>query len=135
MTQSKTKTIQKPDDAGIECPIYKTLKIVGKKWTLLILRELQCRKPSRMRYNELQRSLNWISPTILSSRLKEMEKNGLINRKIHPNDVPVKVEYSLTEKGKDLYKVIMSMKEWGIRWMVADKAKMMLCDKCGSLEQ
>ena len=100
-----------------ECPVFRTLSTIGKKWTLLILRDLYCSQKS-LRFNELKRSLKEITPTILSKRLKEMEKDGLIDRKILASEIPVKVEYSLTEKGKGLQKIIQDLKEWGSKWEI-----------------
>ena len=95
-----------------ECPVEETANLLGKKWVILILRELLAGK---RRFNELLRSLKGISPGVLSNRLNEMEKIGIINRKVHA-EVPLRVEYSLTEKGQDLKDAIVCLAEWWMKW-------------------
>lgn len=96
------------DDKGC---VMKALKIIGSKWTILILREL-CEGTKR--FGELQRALTGISPKTLSVRLDELEKNGVISKKVFA-EVPLRVEYSLTPKGQSLREIIGKMKEWGER--------------------
>lgn len=95
-------------DDGI-CPVERTLKFIGSKWTILIIRDLL---QGTKRFGELRKSLNGISPKTLSERLKTLETKGIITRKIYP-EVPPRVEYSLTKRGKSLGSIIMDMKEWG----------------------
>ncbi len=76
------------------CPIKKTLSILGGKWTLLILRDLF---NETKRFGQLQKSLKGISPKTLSSRLQELEKEGIIAKKVYP-EVPPRVEYSLAPR-------------------------------------
>jgi len=95
-----------------ECPVEETAKLLGKKWVILILRELLAGK---RRFNELLRSLDGISPGVLSGRLNEMEKMEIINRAAYA-EVPLRVEYSLTEKGGDLKDAVVSMAQWWMRW-------------------
>jgi len=104
------------------CPVYRTFRIMGKKWTLQILQEFFVNKGVR-RFNEIQGSLYWITPKVLSKRLKEMETEGLIQRKVFSDNIPVRVEYSLTEKGMGLDEVIKKAKDWGMKWeVVGEKA-------------
>jgi DNA-binding HxlR family transcriptional regulator len=91
------------------CGVAKTLKIIGSKWTLLILRDLF---DGAKRFGELQNSLSGISPRTLSLRLDQLEKDGIIKKKIFA-EVPLHVEYSLTSKGKSLEEIIAKMREWG----------------------
>jgi len=112
-----------------ECPVYRTLNIVGKKWTLLILRNLSCNNKST-RFNELRRSLKEITSTTLSKRLREMEKDGLIKRSIITSEMPVKVEYSLTDKGRDLQKIVGDLKVWGLKWGFENRHEIMSCEIC-----
>ena len=86
-----------------------TIKIIGSKWTTLLLREL-C--DGTKRFGELERALSGISPRTLSLRLQQLEKKGIVTKKVFPQ-VPLKVEYSLTEKGKSLRSIIESMHQWG----------------------
>lgn len=89
--------------------VQKTLKIIGSKWTVLILREL-C--DGTKRFGELEKSLPGISSKTLSLRLKQLQKNAILKKHIFPV-IPPKVEYSLTEKGKSLKAIITSMHTWG----------------------
>ena len=86
-----------------------TLKVIGSKWTVLILRDL-CEGTKR--FGQLQKSLQGISPKTLSQRLKQLEKNGIVKRKIF-TEIPLHVEYSLTPRGESLRAIITKMSEWG----------------------
>lgn len=98
----------------IKCPAEKTIVLIGNKWTLLIIRELII-ADGPLRYNELAKSLQKISSRTLSAKLKNMVSYGIIEKKII-DDSPIRVEYSLTEKGRELYKVTQPMAEWSERW-------------------
>lgn len=87
-----------------------TLSLINGKWKLLIIYYLS--NNNAVRYNELQRMIGKITYRILSSNLKEMESDGLIHREEYPQ-IPPKVEYSLTEKGKTLWPIIQEMCQWG----------------------
>lgn len=87
-----------------------TLSLINGKWKLLIIYYLSKHGP--VRYNELQRMIGKITYKSLSSTLKEMENDGLIDRKEYPQ-IPPKVEYSLTEKGRTLWPMIQAMCQWG----------------------
>jgi DNA-binding HxlR family transcriptional regulator len=87
-----------------------TLSIINGKWKLLIIFYLSTN--GTVRYNELQRMIGKITYRTLSSTLKEMENDGLIHRQEYPQ-IPPKVEYSLTEKGKTLWPIIQKMCQWG----------------------
>lgn len=92
-----------------KCPVEKTLKIIGSKWTILIIRDLL---EDTKRFGELRKSLQGVSPKTLSGRLRSLEEEDIITRKIYP-EVPPRVEYSLTKRGRGLAAIIKSMKEWG----------------------
>lgn len=92
-----------------DCGVEKTIKIVGAKWTILILHDL-CEKTKR--FGELQQSLKGISPKTLSLRLYQLEKNNIITKKIF-KEIPLHVEYSLTPKGQSLGQIIDAMQKWG----------------------
>ena len=100
----------------IDCTIFKTLDIVGKKWSLLILLELYRGEAKDKRFNELKRGLKGITPKILSLRLSELEDQGLIEKNIDNTKVPIKCEYSLTESGEDFIYIIQEIKNWGLKW-------------------
>lgn len=91
------------------CGVARTLKIIGSKWTMMILHNLF---DGKNRFGELQRSMVSISPKTLSQRLQELEKDSIITRKVYA-EIPLHVEYSLTEKGKSLRKIFKDMADWG----------------------
>ena len=90
------------------CPIDTTFRLVGKKFTILIIREM-------MRDNQFLDSIEGINPKILSARLKEMEKSGLIRRKICSTESPVRIGYFLTEKGSALKSILNQMATFSMR--------------------
>jgi DNA-binding HxlR family transcriptional regulator len=91
------------------CPVEITLMMIGDKWKVLIIRELL---PGTKRFNEIHHSIDGVSQKVLTQKLREMESDGLLERKVYA-EVPPKVEYSLTEPGKSLGPVLDSLKEWG----------------------
>jgi DNA-binding HxlR family transcriptional regulator len=96
---------------GQFCPVAKASDIIGERWTVLILRELFL---GTRRYNEFLRGLSRISPTLLSKRLKTLEKRGLIVRKCPPGQKSH--EYYLTACGRELEPLIEQLAVWGMRW-------------------
>src|SRR5436853_6233146 len=106
-----TTTTHQSDEAI--CPVARTAEIISGKWTLLIIRDLAS---GVKRFNQLERSLHGISPKTLSERLRSLEEEGILMRQTFA-EVPPRVEYSLTEKGRDLVDVIESMRSYGKRWL------------------
>ena len=100
----------------MECPINHTFKLVGKKFTMLIIRNMIHR--NHKRFNQFL-AIEEINAKILSARLKEMEKDGLIERKVYP-DTPVRVEYSITEKGRALEPILDQMSAFSMRYCAKD---------------
>ena len=96
---------------GQFCPVAKATDIIGEGWTVLILRELLL---GTTRYNDFQRGLSRISPTLLSKRLKTLEEKGLVIRKRPPGNRHH--EYHLTACGRELEPVIEHLAVWGMRW-------------------
>lgn len=96
----------------IECSIERAPGIIGSKWSFLILRELFC---GTKRFGELERAVQGISPKSLSDTLRRLEADDIIVRTVYPT-VPLRVEYTLTEKGQDFYKIIKEMKLWDAKW-------------------
>ena len=92
-----------------KCPIETTLKMLGCKWKVLIIRELL---NGTRRFGELKKAVNGITQKVLTSKLREMEELGLLERKIYPQ-IPPKVEYTLTDIGYSLRPVLDSLKGWG----------------------
>jgi len=95
-----------------DCPVEYTASLIANKWKIIILRDLLT---GTKRYNELTRSVVGISAKVLTENLRELEKDGIINRKVYP-EVPPRVEYSLTKKGEDLKDVIETMKVFGLKY-------------------
>lgn len=99
------------------CPVETTLMLIGDKWKVLILRDLM---PGTKRFGELKRSIGSISQKVLTAQLQDMEKKGLVNRKVYA-EVPPRVEYSLTELGKSLQPILDAMRIWGENYKKQDK--------------
>ena len=95
------------------CPVTATAEILAGKWTILLIRDLA---DGRCRFCELERSLEGISPRTLSLRLRVLEEQGILERKTFP-EVPPRVEYSLTEKGRALVPIIEDMRSYGRSWL------------------
>lgn len=91
------------------CPVETTLMLIGDKWKVLILRDLL---PGTKRFSELKKSIGTVSQKVLTAQLRDMERNGLVNRKVYP-EVPPRVEYSLTELGRSLKPILDAMWDWG----------------------
>ncbi|WP_337982286.1 winged helix-turn-helix transcriptional regulator [Lysinibacillus sp. C5.1] len=96
---------------GEACPIAKTLDVIGTKWTFLIIRDLLIE--GTMRFSDLLKSMDGISPKTLSLRLKTLENHGILIKKVFP-EVPPRVEYTLTDKGKQLEGVFIELKRFGL---------------------
>jgi DNA-binding HxlR family transcriptional regulator len=95
-------------------------KIVGDKWTLLIIRDLA---GGCMRFGALQKSVTGISPRTLSDRLSSLEGVGLITREAFA-EIPPRVEYRLTDKGRGLIPVLEAIREYGETWLVGDEQRL-----------
>ena len=95
------------------CPIDTTFKLVGKKFTILIIREMM---QDKTRFNQFLESIEGINPKILSARLKEMERSGLIKRKVYSAETPVRIGYFLTEKGGALRSILDQMAIFSMRY-------------------
>jgi DNA-binding HxlR family transcriptional regulator len=95
------------------CPVCRTAEVISGKWTLLIIRDLAA---SPLRFCEIERSLEGISPRTLSLRLRALEQQQIVERCTYP-EVPPRVEYALTDKGKALVPLIEDMRAYGSRWL------------------
>jgi DNA-binding HxlR family transcriptional regulator len=94
-------------------------EIISGKWTLLLIRDLA---EGSCRFCELERSLEGISPRTLSLRLRALEDEGIVERRTYP-EVPPRVEYALTEKGRELVPLIEDMRAYGRRWLVKGRRR------------
>ena len=91
------------------CPVEITMELIGNKWKILILRELM---EGTKRFGELKKSIGAITQKVLTQNLRAMEDDGLLERKVFA-EVPPKVEYTLTDTGYSLKRVLNSMFMWG----------------------
>jgi DNA-binding HxlR family transcriptional regulator len=97
---------------GQRCPIARALDVIGEKWSLLILRDLNRKGP--LRFQELERGLPGVAPNTLSARLKLLEAQDVIATRLYAHHPP-RHEYFLTEKGKALGPVLKALFAWGER--------------------
>jgi DNA-binding HxlR family transcriptional regulator len=97
----------------LTCAVETTIKVIGGRWKVLILRELFS---GVKRFGELQRSISGVTQKMLTQQLREMEEDGLIQRVVYAQ-VPPKVEYSLTPTGESLEPVLTAMHDWAIEYM------------------
>jgi DNA-binding HxlR family transcriptional regulator len=96
-----------------DCPVARTLDLIGERWTILILRDLFLQGPRR--FQDFQESLRGVAPNTLSARLKSLERRGIISRKLYSQHPP-RLEYRLTERGKTLGPVVKALRDWGRRY-------------------
>ena len=102
-----------PTAYGQDCPIARTLDVIGEKWSLLILRDLFRRGP--LRFQELEESLSGVAPNTLSARLKGLEQAGVVATRLYETHPP-RFEYFLTEKGRALGPILKALHGWGERY-------------------
>ncbi len=100
------------------CPVCATADLICGKWTILVIRDLAA---GRSRFCELERSLAGISPRTLSLRLRALEEHGVVERQTYP-EVPPRVEYALTRKGRALLPLVEDMRRYGREWLDAGPA-------------
>ncbi len=98
---------------GAGCGLKRVLELIGGKWKILILCAMNAHE-GPMRYGELRRAIAGITNTMLAQSLKELEADGLVLRKQY-DEIPVRVEYTLTEKSGSLLPILLELKEWGER--------------------
>ncbi len=102
-----------------DCPVEGTLDIIGGKWKGVILFLLM---DETLRFSAIQRKLTKVTQRTLTNQLRELESDGLINRKVFAQ-VPPKVEYSLTDQGRTLGPILIAMRDWGQQHII-DKQTM-----------
>jgi DNA-binding HxlR family transcriptional regulator len=101
---------------GQYCPIAKATEVVGERWTNLVIRELAAGSHT---FNDLRKGLPLMSPSLLSSRLKALERSGVVLRTARDNHV----DYLLTEAGEELAHIIWQLGTWGHRWVRSDLSR------------
>jgi len=101
-----------PDTYELDCPVARTLDIIGERWSVLILRDLLLH--GARKFQDFENSLSGISPNTLSARLKRLEEGGIIERRFY-EEHPPRAEYVLTAKGRELGPVMKALRAWGER--------------------
>ncbi len=102
----------------VKCEVADIWHVLGKTWSLVILRNLSTNET--IRFNELKRLVSGISSTVLSDRLSELEKQGLVTRKMY-EEIPVRVEYSITKQARELEKILEELGQWADKWKPKQK--------------
>jgi DNA-binding HxlR family transcriptional regulator len=97
-----------------DCPVAHALDLIGERWTILLLRDLVLHGPRR--FQDFQESLAGAAPNTISSRLKDLESNGLVERRVY-SEHPPRLEYQLTEAGKSLAPLLKALRDWGRKHM------------------
>jgi DNA-binding HxlR family transcriptional regulator len=95
------------------CPIETTFRIIGKRWTVLIIREML---RGKKQFNRFMENIEGISPKVLTERLRELEHLGIVRRKI-VSEYPIKIEYSLTDLGKGFEPVLLSAASFSMKYL------------------
>ena len=93
-----------------QCPVATAVGIIGNKWKLLILRNLLT---SPQRFTDLLNGIENISKKVLTENLRALEDDGIIDRKVFPDEIPLKVEYALSEMGETLRPIFDVLTDWG----------------------
>ncbi|NLA99699.1 MAG: helix-turn-helix transcriptional regulator [Methanomicrobiales archaeon] len=105
-----------------ECTVNQTVQYLGKKWMLLIILELYKGEGYTRRFTEVKDRLPGITSKVLSARLKELEAEGLVERRVDTGTVPIRSEYTLTASGLEIVGVIKEIKRWALRWKIENRA-------------
>jgi len=109
MAKAQQKKGKGNDRKTVSCPVETTIAAIGGRWKVLVIHHLL---EGRRRFGELQRLLGAISARTLTRQLRELQASGVIDRHVH-QQVPPKVEYSLTDLGRELEPVLYAMHAWG----------------------
>jgi len=107
------------------------VKYIARKWTLLILLELYKGEGHRRRFSELKSCLVGITPKVLSARLKELEREGLVENRFEGSSFPMRSEYSLTKSGLEIVEIVKEMKRWALKWKITNiECSCQDCSEC-----
>jgi DNA-binding HxlR family transcriptional regulator len=110
-----TKGVLRPDVHFSQCPIKASMGVLGRKWATLLLRDIGFRKIDR--FNHLLESIPGLTPRVLSMRLKELERDGIIQR---TEDHDLIVRWTLTEKGEDTLPILTRLMAFGSKWYASE---------------
>ena len=111
--EENSECLIRPQIRIINCPIRTTLGVLGKKWTMLIIRDIGFLKINR--FNRILESIPGLTPRVLSMRLRELEKDGIIRCTQIKREQAI-VLWSLTEKGKDILPILLMLTAFGSKW-------------------
>jgi DNA-binding HxlR family transcriptional regulator len=107
-------TLDPPTEAHC-CPyLHQAVELIGKRWSGAIIAVLL--EGGSMRFSEIAQAIPQLSDRLLSERMKELEARGIVERRVQP-DSPARVEYALTEMGKELSPTLEQLKSWSRRWL------------------
>ena len=109
----------------MNCAVDATMAVIEGRWKSIIICKLAHIGP--LRFNQLIREIDGVSPRILTKQLKELESDGIVNRVSYP-EIPPKVEYSLTDKGRSLGPIFLMMRDWGLSHQCTNLVRI---DGCG----
>lgn len=99
---------------AVSSKFHKAIELVGKRWTGAIIQVLMA---GPRRYSAILESVPGLHDRLLSERLRELEATGIVTRRVYP-DTPVRIEYELSEKGKDLERTLVELQRWADRWSI-----------------
>lgn len=106
-------------DCSSACPVEAALEVIGGKWKGMALYHLL---DGTKRFNELKREVNGVTQRMLTKQLRELEADELISRHVYA-EVPPKVEYSLTKKGKALRPILLALEKWGAQHVISQNKR------------
>jgi DNA-binding HxlR family transcriptional regulator len=113
LDESKPADTKAQASKSVSCPVESTLAVLAGRWKVLVLHHLLA---GTKRFGELHRLLPTISHRTLAKQLRELERDGIVSRRVFPQ-IPPKVEYSLTPLGESLEPVLRAMHEWGVAYV------------------
>lgn len=96
---------------NLTCPIQRTIALIGDKWKILVIVTLS---DGTKRFGELQRALDGITPKVLTRQLRDLERDGVVERVVYPQ-VPPRVDYSLTPLGRSLLPILDQLRDWATK--------------------
>lgn len=120
-------SVPEQNEKTLLCPIRYTLEVMGGKWKLPIICLLSSGKP--VRFSTIKRKLTGVTGMMLSVSLKELEADDIVTREQY-NEVPLRVEYTLTEKGKSFVPVLTQVAEWAAENMSGEEGCGPFCEEC-----
>ena len=104
------------------CTVYRTMDYLSKKWAILILHQLS-KGDEWQRFSHIRNAMKEITPKVLAERLRELEEEGLIEKRVDTTCMPVKSEYRLTEMSRELMTVVHDLKMWALKWKIDNPVK------------